>query len=40
MVVLAVVKYVEGVPEDDRRAAAVEVLRVMMYRKVPYPFDA
>jgi hypothetical protein len=31
-----VVKYVEGVPEGDRRAAAVEVLRVMMNHTVPY----
>ena len=30
------VKYVEGVPEGDRIAAAVEVLRVMMNQTVPY----
>lgn len=30
------VKYVEGVPEGDSCAAAVEVLRVMMNQTVPY----
>ena len=30
------VTYVEGVPEDERRAAAAEVLRVMRNQTVPY----
>jgi hypothetical protein len=37
---LAVVRYVEGVPELDRPAAAVVVLRVMLNQTVPYRIEA
>jgi len=33
---LAIDNYLEGVPEGDRRTAAVEVLRVIMNQTVPY----